>query len=56
MRLRLAKIHDLTGLDVAAGPNDQLSAQTALLVLRLEGHPFIPSFDSAREGEHKETA
>lgn len=45
VRLRLAKVHDLTGLDVAADANDQLSAQTALLVLRLEGHPAIPSFD-----------
>lgn len=45
VRLRMAKIHDLTGLDVAANSNDQLSAQTALLVLRLEGHPAIPPFD-----------
>lgn len=45
VRLRMAKIHDLTGLDVAADANDQLSAQTALLVLRLEGHPAIPPFD-----------
>lgn len=44
VRLRLAKVHDLTGLDVAANANDQLSAQTALLVLRLEGHPAIPPF------------
>jgi hypothetical protein len=44
VRLRLAKVHDLTGLDVAGDANDQLSAQTALLVLRLEGHPAIPSF------------
>jgi sugar diacid utilization regulator len=44
VRLRMAKIHDLTGLDVAANSNDQLSAQTALLVLRLEGHPAIPPF------------
>ncbi|KRF21096.1 hypothetical protein ASG90_01415 [Nocardioides sp. Soil797] len=45
VRLRLAKVHDLTGLEVAADANHQLSAQTALLVLRLEGHPAIPSFD-----------
>lgn len=45
VRLRMAKIHDLTGLDVAGNSNDQLSAQTALLVLRLEGHPAIPPFD-----------
>lgn len=45
VRLRMGKIHDLTGLDVASNSNDQLSAQTALLVLRLEGHPAIPPFD-----------
>jgi hypothetical protein len=45
VRLRMAKVHDLTGLDVASNANDQLSAQTALLVLRLEGHPAIPPFD-----------
>jgi hypothetical protein len=45
VRLRLAKVHDLTGLDVASDANDQLSAQTALLVLRLEGHPAVPGFD-----------
>lgn len=44
VRLRLAKVHDLTGLDVASDANDQLSAQTALLVLRLEGHSAIPPF------------
>ncbi|MDR7254223.1 DNA-binding PucR family transcriptional regulator [Nocardioides sp. BE266] len=54
VRLRMGKIHDLTGLDVASNSNDQLSAQTALLVLRLEGHPAIPPFDGhddAAEGE-----
>jgi hypothetical protein len=45
VRLRLSKIHDTTGLDVAANANDQLSAQTALLVLRLEGHAALPSFE-----------
>lgn len=48
VRLRLAKVHDLTGLEVASNANDQLSAQTALLVLRLEGHPAIPPFDEHR--------
>lgn len=58
VRLRLAKIHDLTGLDVAADANDQLSAQSALLVLRLEGHPAIPTFEDrhATVGRRKETA
>lgn len=58
VRLRLAKVHDLTGLDVAADANDQLSAQTALLVLRLEGHPAIPPFDDglAADVAREETA
>ena len=50
IRLRMAKVHDLTGLDVASDANDQLSAQTAMLVLRLEGHPAIPPFED-RHGE-----
>ncbi len=54
VRLRMAKVHDLTGLDVASDANDQLSAQTALLVLRLEGHPAIPAFDE-RHGFTDET-
>lgn len=45
VRLRLSKVHDLTGFDVASNANDQLSVHTALLVLRLEGHPSIPPFD-----------
>ncbi|WP_286899480.1 helix-turn-helix domain-containing protein [Thermocrispum sp.] len=44
VRLRLAKVCDITGLDVASDADDQLSVQTALLVLRLEGHPAVPSF------------
>lgn len=45
VRLRLARISAATGLDVAADANNQLSAQTALLVLRLQGHPALPSFE-----------
>lgn len=56
VRLRLAKVHDLTGLDVAAGANDQLSVQTAMLVLRLEGHPAIPPFDVHCDHDRQETA
>lgn len=41
VRLRLAKICDLTGLDVAGDAQAQLSVQTALLVIRLEGHPAV---------------
>lgn len=44
VRLRLARVHSVTGLDVAADANDQLSAQTALLLLRLQGHPALPTF------------
>lgn len=56
VRLRLAKIHDLTGLDVASDANDQLSAQTALLVLRLEGHPAIPAFGAHQQMVQKAAA
>jgi hypothetical protein len=41
VRLRLSKISDLIGLDVASDAHAQLSVQTALLVLRLEGHPGV---------------
>jgi sugar diacid utilization regulator len=41
VRLRLAKVRHLTGLDVAADASAQLSVQTALLVLRLKGHPAV---------------
>ncbi|WP_083896230.1 PucR family transcriptional regulator [Nocardia jiangxiensis] len=37
VRLRLAKVHTITGLDVAGHPADQLSVQSALLVQRLRG-------------------
>jgi len=62
VRLRLAKVHDLTGLDVASDANHQLSVQTALLVLRLEGHPAIPTFEEMhaladdKKNEEKNTA
>jgi sugar diacid utilization regulator len=56
VRLRLAKVHDLTGLEVASDANDQLVAQTALLVLRLEGHPAVPPFgELAGDPVDKET-
>ncbi|MCZ4590579.1 helix-turn-helix domain-containing protein [Rhodococcus opacus] len=47
VRHRLGRVHDLTGLDVAANSNDQLSAQTALLILRLQGHHAVPGFERA---------
>lgn len=37
IRYRLARIEDLTHLDVAASSDDQLTAQLALLILRLQG-------------------
>jgi len=45
VRLRLARVHALTGLDVAGDASDQLSIQTALLVLRLQGHPALETDD-----------
>lgn len=44
IRLRLARVHAATALDVAGDANDQLSVQTALLVLRLQGHPSLTPF------------
>lgn len=49
VRHRLSRVHDLTGLDVASTPNDQLSVQTALLVLRLQGHHAVPAFGRGAE-------
>jgi sugar diacid utilization regulator len=47
VRYRLARVHALTGLDVAADASDQLSVQMSLLVLRLRDHPALPSFEQA---------
>jgi DNA-binding PucR family transcriptional regulator len=49
VRYRLARVHALTGLDVAGDASDQLSVQMALLVLRLQGHPDLPPFDAEVE-------
>jgi sugar diacid utilization regulator len=46
IRYRLARVHTLTGLDVAADADDQLTAQVALLVLRLQGHSVLRRFAS----------
>lgn len=55
VRYRLARVHSMTGLDVAADADDQLSVQVALLVIRLQGHPAMRAFDApevpARDGE-----
>ncbi|MTD12455.1 CdaR family transcriptional regulator [Nakamurella sp. YIM 132087] len=45
VRLRLNRVHVLTGMDVAGDPNDQLGVQTALLVVRLQGHPAFSFVD-----------
>lgn len=39
VRLRLSRVHTLTGLDVTGDASHQLSIHTALLVLRLRDHP-----------------
>jgi DNA-binding PucR family transcriptional regulator len=51
VRYRLARVCALTGLDVAGDAADQLTVQMSLLVLRLQGHPALPSFDLDAEGE-----
>jgi sugar diacid utilization regulator/GAF domain-containing protein len=51
VRYRLARVHALTGLDVAANAGDQLTVQMSLLVLRLQGHTALPSFNPDEENE-----
>ncbi|QDQ90261.1 hypothetical protein FND50_05310 [Rhodococcus sp. WB9] len=45
VRLRLSRVHALTGLDVVGDAADQLSIQTALLILRFQGHPALDTAD-----------
>jgi sugar diacid utilization regulator len=49
VRYRLARVRDITGLDVAADADDQLSVQMALLVLRLRGHEGLTAIDDDEE-------
>jgi sugar diacid utilization regulator len=49
VRYRLARVRDITGLDVAANAADQLSVQMALLVLRLRGHEGLSPIDDETE-------
>jgi sugar diacid utilization regulator len=42
IRYRLGRIEELTGLDVSSSSDDQLTAQTALLILRIEGRLSSP--------------
>jgi hypothetical protein len=44
VRYRLAKVVELTGLDVASNHDDQLTAQLAILVLRVRGQ--LPGYDA----------
>lgn len=57
VRLRLARVHAATGLDVLGDANEQLSVQTALLVLRLQGHPALLPFDETEaDSDRRKTA
>lgn len=49
IRYRLARIEELTGLAIATGSDAQLSAQLALLVLRLQGRLPAPKAAPATE-------
>jgi sugar diacid utilization regulator len=55
VRHRLARVHELTGLDVSSGSNDQLSVQTALLVLKLQGHRALAGFDHGAKAQYRAT-
>ena len=46
VRYRLSRVTQITGLDVAADADHQLSVQVALLVLRLQGHPALHPLES----------
>jgi sugar diacid utilization regulator len=47
VRLRLSRVHALTGLDIVGDAADQLSIQTALLILRFQGHPALDAVEEA---------
>lgn len=54
VRLRLARVRAVTGLDVLGDASDQLSVQTALVVLRLQGHPALPALGDRTEDRQRE--
>lgn len=56
VRYRLSRVQGITGLDVAANAEDQLSVQVALLVLRLQGHPALRAFDASGTTERSARA
>jgi DNA-binding PucR family transcriptional regulator len=56
VRYRLSRVHAITGLDVAADADDQLSVQVALLVLRLQSHPSLRSFEDCRPAPQEQAA
>lgn len=51
VRLRLSRVRAMIGLDVVGDAADQLSVQTALLVLRFQGHPALVALDRGEESE-----
>jgi sugar diacid utilization regulator len=56
VRYRLSRVTQITGLDVAGDADHQLSVQVALLVLRLQGHPSLRSFEAHRAPEPQPVA
>jgi sugar diacid utilization regulator len=56
IRYRLTRVEELTGLDIAADCDAQLSAQIALLVLRLQGALPAPAAEEEAETEVEEDA
>ena len=56
VRYRLSRVHAITGLDVAADADDQLSVQVALLVLRLQGHQSLRPFEDYQPAPQERTA
>lgn len=51
IRYRLARIAEITGLDLAANPDHQLSGQLAVLILRLQGRILGGRIADGRAGE-----
>lgn len=47
IRYRLGRIEELTGLNVSSSSDDQLTAQTALLILRIQGRVGSPTSEAA---------
>jgi sugar diacid utilization regulator/GAF domain-containing protein len=54
IRYRLSRVQTLTGLDIARAANDQMTAQLAVLMLRLKGHAGLPAFAEPVAGNARE--